>query len=193
MTEKTQLQLIWKQIQEKAKELISPTSFKAYIEDLEPIDLIGRKLVLRALTESTATLIMERNNLCEKLRLAIDKCNLGIVNDFRLVVDGSDVYSLEVEQENELFQSAPINKAFTFDSFVTGSGSKFVYAAAKSVAEAPGESFNPLFIYGESGLGKTHLMHAIANYIAQVSPEKKVLYIKKCSQWRKTRLQSIAF
>ena len=70
----------------------------------------------------------------------------------------------------------PVNKNFTFDSFVVGSSNKFVYAAAKSVAEHPGESFNPLFIYGESGLGKTHLVQAIANHIAKASPEKRVLY-----------------
>ncbi len=191
MTERTQLQFIWKQIQEKAKELISPTSFKAHIEDLEPIDLVGRKLILRALTETRANLIMDKTNLCGKLREAIEKCDLGIANDFRLIVDGSDVYSLEAERENDLFQSSPINKAFTFDSFVTGSGSKFVYAAAKSVAEAPGESFNPLFIYGESGLGKTHLMHAIANYIAQASPEKKVLYTT-CENFLNEFIDSLA-
>ena len=80
------------------------------------------------------------------------------------------------EDVSETFRTSPINKNFTFDSFVAGAGSKFAYAAAKAVAEAPGETFNPLFIYGESGLGKTHLMHAIANYIAENYPEKKVLY-----------------
>ncbi len=191
MTEKTQLQFIWKQVKDKAQELISPVSFNAYIEDLEPVDLVGRKLILKATTDLRANAIMEKNNLCERLRLAIEKCDLGLVNDFRLVVDGSETYSLEMERESEIFQSAPINSAFTFDSFVTGAGSKFVYAAAKSVAEAPGESFNPLFIYGESGLGKTHLMHAIANYIAKHSPEKKVLYTT-CENFLNEFIDSIA-
>ncbi len=191
MTEKTQLQFIWKQVKDKAQELISPVSFNAYIEDLEPIDLVGRKLILKASTELRANAIMEKNNLCERIRLAIEKCDLGLVNDFRIVVEGSEIYSLEVERENEIFQPSPINPAFTFDSFVTGTGSKFVYAAAKSVAEAPGESFNPLFIYGESGLGKTHLMHAIANYIAQHYPEKKVLYTT-CENFLNEFIDSIA-
>jgi len=191
MTEKTQLQFIWKQVKEKAQELISPVSFNAYIEDLEPVDLVGRKLILKATTDLRANAIMEKNNLCERLRLAIEKCDLGLVSDFRLVVDGSEIYSLEIERESEIFQSAPINSAFTFDSFVTGAGSKFVYAAAKSVAEAPGESFNPLFIYGESGLGKTHLMHAIANYIAKHYPEKKVLYTT-CENFLNEFIDSIA-
>lgn len=59
---------------------------------------------------------------------------------------------------------------------MVGSGNKFVYAAAKAVAEHPGDNFNPLFIYGESGLGKTHLLQAIANYVAEHDPAKHVLY-----------------
>lgn len=176
---------------EKARELISPISFDAYIADLEPVDIMGRKLVLRAPTELTASAITS-NKTGEKLRLAIEKCDLGIVNDFRLVVEESDIYTLEAEQAmDELFPSSPINKAFTFDSFVAGSGSKFVYAAAKAVAEAPGETFNPLFIYGESGLGKTHLMHAIGNFVMEKHPEKKVLYTT-CENFLNEFIDSLA-
>jgi chromosomal replication initiator protein len=122
----------------------------------------------------TANVVMNKH--ADKLREAICKCDLG-VNDFRLYVEGSDQYTQEAEEDAfESFQPSPINKNFTFDSFVVGPGTKFVYAAAKAVAENPGETFNPLFIYGESGLGKTHLMHAIANELAKRAPEKKVLY-----------------
>ena len=191
MTEKTQLQFIWKQVKEKAQELISPVSFDAYIGDLEPVDIVGRKLLLKAPNDFAANAIMG-NKIGEKLRFAVGKCELGIVNDFRIVVDGSDVYTMETEEmSEELFQSSPINKAFTFDSFVTGSGSKFVYAAAKAVAEAPGETFNPLFIYGESGLGKTHLMHAIANHISLHYPQKRVLYTT-CENFLNEFIDSIA-
>ena len=69
-----------------------------------------------------------------------------------------------------------IDKRYTFDSFVVGSSNKFVFAAAKSVAEAPGENFNPLYIYGGTGLGKTHLMQAIANEIAAKKPSLRVIY-----------------
>ena len=65
---------------------------------------------------------------------------------------------------------------YTFDTFIVGDSNKFAHAAALSVAENPGKMYNPLFIYGNSGLGKTHLMHAIGNYITQNS-NKKVLYV----------------
>ena len=107
MTEKTQLQFIWKQVKEKAQELISPVSFDAYIGDLEPVDIVGRKLLLKAPNDFTANAIMA-NKIGEKLRFAVEKCDLGIVNDFRIVVDGSDVYSQDTDEFNEdIFQSAP--------------------------------------------------------------------------------------
>ena len=174
MAESSQLQFIWKRILEKAENLISAVSFNAFIKDLEPVDVSGRKIVLKTSSDLTADIIMKKH--ADKLRESIVKSDSGL-NDFRLVVDGSDEFTLDSpEDAAELFQSSPINKNFTFDSFVAGAGSKFAYAAAKAVAENPGETFNPLFIYGEPGLGKTHLMHAIANYIAQHHPEKKVLY-----------------
>ena len=176
MTERSQLHFVWKQISEKLQNMVSPLTYSSSFKDIEPYDIIGRIIVLQAPTQSIANAIMAHHRLEEGLREAIVKCDLGL-SDFRLYVEGSDVYTLDFEEDAaDLFPAPPINKSFTFDSFVAGNGNKFVYAAAKSVAENPGETFNPLFIYGESGLGKTHLMHAIANYITKNSPEKKVLY-----------------
>lgn len=189
MAEHSQLQFIWKQISERVQNLISPISYNTYIKTLEPVDILGRVLVLKAETPLGANTIMKKH--ADKLRDAMAKCDLG-VKDFRLVVEGSDEFSMDYEEDaSENFQSSPINKNFTFDSFVAGAGSKFVYAAAKSVAENPGEAFNPLFIYGESGLGKTHLMHAIANYINRHYPDKKVLYTT-CENFLNEFIDSIA-
>ena len=174
MAENTQLQYVWKQISERAQNIISPISYDHLIKYLEPIDIQGRKIILKCSSDTNAETIMTK--FADKLREAISKCDLG-VSDFRLVVDGSSVFTAEGEEDAfETFPASPINKQFTFDSFVVGPGTKFAYAAAKAVAENPGETFNPLFIYGESGLGKTHLMHAIANDLAARSPEKRVLY-----------------
>ena len=189
MAEHSQLQFIWKQISERVQNLVSPISYNTYIKTLEPVDILGRILVLKAETPLGANTIMKKH--AEKIRDAMAKCDLG-VKDFRLVVDGSEEFSIEQEEDaSESFQISPINKQFTFDSFVAGANSKFVYAAAKAVAEAPGEAFNPLFIYGESGLGKTHLMHAIANEISRLYPEKKVLYTT-CENFLNEFIDSIA-
>ena len=165
---------LWKQIRDKAEGIIPPVSFNTFIKDLEPVDIANRRLLLKAPTDLAANTIMKKHAV--SLRDAIAKSDVGI-NDFRLVVEGSDTYTADEDEDViDDFKPVPVNKNFTFDSFVVGSSNKFVYAAAKSVAEHPGESFNPLFIYGESGLGKTHLVQAIANCIAQKSPEKRVLY-----------------
>jgi chromosomal replication initiator protein len=71
----------------------------------------------------------------------------------------------------------PINPKYTFDSFVIGSSNRFAHAAALAIAEAPAQAYNPLFIYGHTGLGKTHLLHAIANYIGQHSSDMSVRYV----------------
>lgn len=175
MAENSQLQFIWKQIKERLQHTLSPISFDHFIKDIEPMDIIGRKIILKVPTDNNAQGIIT-HKIGEKLREVIVKCNLGI-NDFHIFVEGSSTFTMEVDNDAaSSFRTSPINPNFTFDSFVAGSGSKFAYAAAKSVAENPGETFNPLFIYGESGLGKTHLMHAIANHLAQNAPDKKVLY-----------------
>ena len=174
MAEHSQLQFVWKQISERAQNIIAPISYNHLIKDLEPVDITGRKIVLKCSSEMNALTISTK--FAEALKTAIVKSDCGVA-DFRLYVEGSDTFTLEAEEDAfETFQASPINKQFTFDSFVVGPGSKLAYAAAKAVAEAPGAAFNPLFIYGESGLGKTHLMHAIANEINKIAPEKKVLY-----------------
>ena len=74
-------------------------------------------------------------------------------------------------------QKAGLNPKYTFDTFVVGGNNSFAHAASLAVAESPGEVYNPLFLYGGVGLGKTHLMHSVAHFILDKNPKKKVLYV----------------
>ncbi|MBR1560267.1 MAG: chromosomal replication initiator protein DnaA [Clostridia bacterium] len=81
----------------------------------------------------------------------------------------------EIDLIDEKLSASTLNDKYTFDNFVVGSSNSFAYAAALAVAESPSESYNPLFIYGGVGLGKTHLMNAVGNYVMKNDPSKNVL------------------
>ena len=174
MAEKAQFEFLWEKIRERAEKTIHPLSYGMFIEPLVPVDVVNKKIVLQANTELAAKQIYKSH--ADKLREAIVSSEVGL-SDFVIIVEGSEEYTLR-EESDALEEADPVvlDKRYTFDSFVVGSSNKFVYAAAKSVAEAPGENFNPLYIYGGTGLGKTHLMQAIANEIIARRPTMKVLY-----------------
>ena len=79
--------------------------------------------------------------------------------------------------EPEQVELTRLNPKYIFDTFVIGASNRFAHAAAVAVAEAPAKAYNPLFIYGESGLGKTHLLHAIGHYARSLYPHVKVRYV----------------
>lgn len=169
-------EIVWQRALAQLKVTVSTIAYSTYIEQLKPIDIVGTKLVLSTKSELFASEVAKR--LLDKIRDALAATNTG-VTDIKLYVEGRDADYLEgkgIPQAQDEPDYTPLNPKYTFDTFVVGSSNRYLYAAAKAVAENPSESYNPLFIYGGAGLGKTHIMHAIANHIKQNHPLKNVLY-----------------
>ena len=179
MAEKGNFDFIYDPIRQKMQELVTPITYATYIEKLIPVDIDGRYIVLQTPTETFAKYIT--GTLAEKMREAIIKADVGVA-DFRLKVEGSDGFAYNAPSEEFVAPPANLNKKFTFDNFVVGKNNEFVYSAALAVAEDPAGTYNPLFIYGGSGLGKTHLIQAIANKIVAEKPDLKVIYVT-CEQF----------
>jgi chromosomal replication initiator protein DnaA len=101
--------------------------------------------------------------------------------DIRFILEKEKSESNDIHPENPVYninyENANLNPEYTFDTFVVGSNNKLAHSAALAVADAPGQVYNPLFLYGGAGLGKTHLMHSIGHYVFKNKPDTKILYV----------------
>lgn len=170
-------EIIWKKVLPEIEIKLSSITYSTYIKGLKPIDLVDKTLVLMTEAQLKADFIT-RDTLKSKILDAFQKAKTDVTDIEIFVGTNIEQYqSHRIETDNTpKVESLPIDPSYTFENFVVGNSNRYLYAAAKAVAENPGNNYNPLFIYGASGLGKTHIMHAITNYINKTQPKKKVLY-----------------
>lgn len=169
---------LWNNFLEQIKTKISSLSYDTWFKNTKLVSLDNN--VAKILVDSP----LQKKSLQETWYQTISDVFSEITNtsfDFEFVFENEITKNTNINVENlgvpaNTPEKSNLNSKYTFDSFIVGDSNKFAYMAAVSVAENPGKTYNPLFLYGNSGLGKTHLMHAIGNFIIENS-NKKVLYV----------------
>lgn len=168
---------LWEKACGLIKGEINEISYNTWITGLEPVALEDDMMVLRVKVSYMKSM------LAGKYSLLIANClsqASGRTMQVKIITPEETYPPRAAEAEaprRSETGSMPLNPKYTFDTFVVGSNNRFAHAASLAVAENPAEAYNPLFIYGGSGLGKTHLMHAIGHYIQQQKPDTRLLYI----------------
>ena len=176
--------LIWSSILDRIKNELDTLAYSTWFSDTTLYDLKN------GIAKIVVPYAIFKDHLTNHYNDLIKKCFKEQINESVEIeyliqdeIEEENKENSENSNENVIYDDnndydfeSNLNKKYTFDNFVVGNSNKFAHAAAVAVAQNPGSMYNPLFIYGNSGLGKTHLMHAIGNYIEKNS-NKKVLYI----------------
>ena len=162
---------IWAKVLSLMENDMTATTINTWFDDARAVALEENRFILHTPSNFKRDIILSR------YLPAVQKALHELFSaDFEITVLGEG--ELENYSKTEDTSFLPGTEEYTFERFVVGSSNKFAHAAAVSVAENPAKSYNPLFIYGESGLGKTHLLYAIAHRIHHDHPDYRVLYIK---------------
>ena len=170
-----QISRIWEETLKLIEEEVSTVSFETWIQPIIPCGIEGDRLYLQVENEFYREMLEKRN-----LTLIRNAVKQAAHREYEIVIlteeeKFSKPVPTEQKTENNLVRN--LNPKYVFDSFVVGNSNRMAHAASLAVAEAPAQAYNPLFLYGNSGLGKTHLMHSIAHFIFDKKTDAKVLYV----------------
>lgn len=164
---------VWKNVLDRLRGQLSETTIDTWFDEINVITMEDSAFVLHCSNTFKKSTIEARfmRHIKEALKdIFSADLEVKILNDDQL----SAYHGVAPDRPGALYES----DAFTFETYVVGPSNKLAYAAAKAVAEKPGENYNPLFIYGDSGLGKTHLLYAIAHQLQRRDNSAKIVYIK---------------
>ena len=164
---------IWAMILDRLREDLSETTIKTWFDETTVVALEGNELILHCPNA------FKRSNIQDRFLPNIEAGLKDIFSsDMTVVLLDDTAFQQRQDPQETKTTSIMDSGEFTFETFVVGPSNQLACSAARAVADAPGQHYNPLFIYGSSGLGKTHLLYAIAHGIRQRSPSAKILYIK---------------
>ncbi len=169
---------IWEKAKALLKEELASVSYNSWIEQpLKPVYATDEKLALEVISEFTEKTI--RSRYLPMIATAVSQAaGRSMTIELMSVQERIAWQDKQKKEEQAPLQGAnTFNPKSTFDTFVVGSSNRFAHAASLAVAEAPGKAYNPLFLYGGVGLGKTHLMHAIGHFIQEHFPNTRMLYL----------------
>lgn len=167
---------LWDKTLQLIKGELSAPSFKAFFRQIVPLKIYSNDLFLLVPNEFTKGILEDR--YLTLIENSINQLSLKKYN-IKFVLDEKEVASLgEDNPVIKMKRNYPnLNPKYTFDTFVIGNSNRFAHAACVAVAESPARTYNPLFLYGGVGLGKTHLMHAIGHHIMSQKKDAKVVYV----------------
>ena len=165
---------VWQNVLIQLKRDLSETTIATWFDELSAVDIKGNTFILYCPNDF-------KKGYIESLFQKNIKAVLHDIfsTDFEIQILDNDGYAAfnggAAKKQNDRFTS----DEFSFETFVVGPSNKLAHAASKAVAEHPAQNYNPLLIYGDSGLGKTHLIYAIANVIRRNDPNSKIAYVKR--------------
>ena len=178
---KVQLDDLWAKTLEIMQNELTEVSFNTWIKSICPIEITGDTIKLSVPNDFTREILEGRYKdlLINAIKVANNKeykIEFLIGNEEAITKSETPKQNIVMSSPSDNMQ-AVLNPKYTFDSFVIGNSNRFAHAASLAVSESPAKAYNPLFIYGGVGLGKTHLMHAIGHYILNKNPKARVAYI----------------
>ena len=167
------LEDIWQQILAVVAKDITPTAYNTWFSDCTAVDITDRKLVIHTTSDFKRGIISGRfSEIIRGVLYDLFSCEFDLD-----ILAGDELLEYE-KSANKKPSPYPEMEGYTFDNFVVGPSNKFAHAASIAVANSPGKVYNPLFIYGNSGLGKTHLLLAIGEKILRDHPDFRIAYLK---------------
>jgi len=175
---------LWNSVLQSMESSVNKQSFNMWLKDTEPVSISDNILKIKVIDEVTRRHITERylTQICSKLKEITGRMYVcEFITSNGASVDNRNFAAVQKNTNRfsagQFPDTTSLNPKYTFENFVIGPNNQYAHAAAYSVSQAPGTQINPLFIYGSTGLGKTHLLQAIGQYINREKPYLKVLFI----------------